>query len=119
MWTSNRKRDIKYKFAHFYSTECDAVFVEDIEVKVMLESPKDTRNKAELGCRDFITVLEHHGDKHACHVIELESRGTTKECAECGVATAKPLWVREHSCPSCGFELDRVWNAAFNVQQRV
>ena len=30
----------------------------------------------------------------------------------------KSLWVREHSCPSCGFELDRDWNAALNVLSR-
>jgi len=30
----------------------------------------------------------------------------------------KPLWVREHSCPSCGFECDRDTNAAMNVLQR-
>jgi putative transposase len=34
------------------------------------------------------------------------------------VKTEKPLWVREHSCPSCGFELDRDWNAALNVLER-
>jgi hypothetical protein len=30
----------------------------------------------------------------------------------------KPLWVREHSCPSSGFELDRDWNASINVLER-
>jgi len=27
----------------------------------------------------------------------------------------KPLWVREHSCPACGFTADRDHNAALNV----
>jgi len=36
----------------------------------------------------------------------------------CGVETQKPLWVRERSCPSCEFELDRDWNAALNVLSR-
>ncbi|CAI50270.1 IS1341-type transposase ISNph14 [Natronomonas pharaonis DSM 2160] len=115
---SNKKQDFKHKLAHFYTTEYDAVFVEDLDVKRMLESQQNARNKAEVGWRDFLTILEHHGDKNGCHVVEVEARGTTKECAECGVETAKPLWVREHSCPSCGFELDRDWNAALNVQQR-
>ena len=29
-----------------------------------------------------------------------------------------PLWVREHSYPTCGFETDRDWNAALNVLSR-
>jgi len=44
--------------------------------------------------------------------------GTTKECASCGVSTDKPLWVREHSCPACGFEADRDANAAWNTLSR-
>jgi hypothetical protein len=31
---------------------------------------------------------------------------------------AKPIWVREHSCSSCGFETDRDANAAMNTIQR-
>lgn len=115
---SNKKRDYKHKLAHFYTTQYDAVFVEDLNVKGMLEAPENARNKAEVGWRDFITVLKHHGEKNACHVVEVEPKGTTKECASCGVATWKPLWVREHSCPSCGFELDRDWNASLNVLSR-
>ncbi len=115
---SNKKRDYKHKLAHFYTTEYDAVFVEDLNVKSMLESDGNARNKAEVGWRDFITVLTHHGRKNGCHVVEVEPRGTTKECAKCGVETEKPLWVREHSCPSCGFEVDRDWNAALNVKSR-
>ncbi len=41
-----------------------------------------------------------------------------KECVECGVETAKPLWDQGHSCPACGFELGRDWNAALNVFSR-
>lgn len=44
--------------------------------------------------------------------------GTTKQCAKCSVESEKPLWVREHSCPACGFVTDRDQNAAFEVQKR-
>lgn len=115
---SNKKHDFKHKLAHFYTTEYDAVFVEDLNVKGMLESSENARNKAEVGWRGFITILEHHGEKNACHVVQVNPRGTTKECASCGVETRKPLWIREHSCPTCGFELDRDWNAALNVLNR-
>ncbi|MFB6156314.1 MAG: RNA-guided endonuclease InsQ/TnpB family protein [Haloferacaceae archaeon] len=114
----NKKRDFKHKLAHFYTTTYDAVFVEDLNVRGMLESGGNARNKAEVGWRDFISVLKHHGKKHGCHVVEVEPAGTSKECAACGVETEKPLWVREHSCPSCGLELDRDWNAALNVLSR-
>jgi putative transposase len=115
---SNRKDDFKHKLAHFYTTEYDAVFVEDLDVRGMLEDNGNARNKAEVGWRGFITILENHGDKNGCHVEKVEPDGTTIECAWCGVEVEKPLWVRTHSCPSCGFEADRDRNAAFNVRSR-
>ena len=114
---TNKKHDFKHKLAHFYTSEYDAVFVEDLDVKPMLESPRNARNMAEVGWGDFVQVLKHHGDKNGCYVVEVPACGTTKACSKCGVETEKPLWVREHSCPSCGFELDRDWNAALNVVQ--
>lgn len=39
-------------------------------------------------------------------------------CYTRGVETANPIWVRKHSCPSCGFEADRDVNAAMNVIKR-
>ena len=83
----------------------------------MLESTENARNKTEVW-RDFITILEHHGDKNACHVVQVNPCGTTKECVSCGVSADKPLWIREHSCPSCGVETDGDWNAALNVLSR-
>jgi putative transposase len=114
----NKKRDYKHKLAHAYTTESDAVFVEDLDVKSMLEGDENARTKAEVGWREFIRILKHHGRKHGCHVVEVDPAGTTKECASCGVETEKPLWVREHSCPSCGFTLDRDFNASLNVLSR-
>jgi transposase len=89
--------------------------VEDLNVTGMLEDPQNARNKVEVGWRDFINILEHHGERNGCHVVQVEPRGTIEECAAYGVSTDEPLWVREHSCPTCGFELDRDWNVALNA----
>ncbi len=90
---SNKKRDYKHKLAHFYATEYDAVFVENLTVKSMLETDGNARNKAEVGWSDFRAILEHHCDKHGTRYVEVNPRGTTKECASCGVETDKPLSV--------------------------
>ncbi len=46
---SNKKRDYKHKLASYYTAEYDAVFVEDLNVKSMLEDSGNARNKAEVG----------------------------------------------------------------------
>jgi len=63
-------------------------------------------------------MLEYKCEREGTHFAEVDPRNTTKACASCGVKTDKPLWVREHSCPSCGFEADRDANAAWNILSR-
>jgi putative transposase len=122
---ANVKRHIKRKvldYQHKLTTwlvkTYDAVFVEDLNVSGMLQGDGNARNKQDAAWRQFITLLEYKGDLYGTHVVQVEARGTTKECAKCGVETAKPIWVREHSCPACGFETDRDANAAMNVLKR-
>jgi putative transposase len=110
--------DYQHKLTTWLVKEYDAVFVEDLDVKGMLEQSHNARNKQDAAWRQFIALLEYKADLYGCHVVQVEAEGTTRECASCGVETAKPIWVREHSCPSCGLETDRDANAAMNVLQR-
>jgi putative transposase len=110
--------DFQHKLTTWLVKEYDAVFVEDLNVSGMLQSEENARNKQDASWRRFIEMLEYKGDLYGTHVVQVYPRGTTKECAECGVETDKPLWVREHSCPSCGFEVDRDANASYNVLSR-
>ncbi|ACV12841.1 transposase, IS605 OrfB family [Halorhabdus utahensis DSM 12940] len=110
--------DYQHKITKYLVREYDAVFVEDLNVKGMLQGDGNARNKQNAAWRQFITLLEYKADLHGTHVVQVEPEGTTKECARCGVETAKPIWIKEHSCPSCGFETDRDANAAMNVLQR-
>ena len=110
--------DYQQKLTTWLVREYDAVFVEDLNVSGMLQGDGNARNKQDAAWRQFITLLEYKGDLYGTHVVQVEPEGTTRECASCEVKTAKPIWVREHSCPSCGFECDRDANAALNVLQR-
>jgi putative transposase len=110
--------DYQHKLTTWLVREYDAVFVEDLDVKGMLEQSHNARTKQDAAWRQFITLLDYKAELYGTHVVQVEAAGTTKECAQCGVETAKPIWVREHSCPSCGFECDRDANAAMNVLKR-
>ena len=110
--------DYQHKLTTWLVKEYDAVFVEDLNVAGMLQGDGNARNTQDAAWRQFITLLEYKGDLYGTHVVQVPARGTTKECACCGVETAKPIWVREHSCPACGFETDRDANASMNVLKR-
>jgi transposase, IS605 OrfB family, central region len=113
-----KRRDFLHKLSAYYAQEYDLVAVEDLDVKEMLESPRNSRNTVSAAWNSFTDLLEYKCKREGTHFVEVDPAGTTKECASCGVETDKPLWVREHSCPSCGFEADRDANAAWNILSR-
>jgi putative transposase len=113
-----KRHDFLHKLSNYYATEYALVAVEDLNVKSMLESAGNSRNTASSAWDTFTTMLEYKCTREGTHFVEVEPAGTTKECASCGVESDKLLWVREHSCPSCGFEMDRDANAAINILSR-
>jgi len=113
-----KRRDFLHKLSAYYAREYDLVAVEDLNVKGMLESPRNSRNTASAAWNTFTDLLEYKCKHEGTHFVEVNPEDTTKECASCGVKTDKPLWVREHSCPACGFEADRDVNAAWNILLR-
>ena len=113
-----KRHDFLHKLSNYYATEYDLVAVEDLDVKGMLESPSNSRNTASAAWDTFTSLLEYKCEREGTHFVEVEPKDTTKECASCGVKTDKPLWVREHSCPACGFKMDRDANAAINILSR-
>ncbi|MEF8781921.1 MAG: transposase [Haloarculaceae archaeon] len=115
---ANRREDYREKLAHEYTTQYDAVFLEDLNVRGMMEEERNSRNVAAMSWRKLIAAFKRHGKKNGCRVVEVPPEGTTKQCSHCGCSTEKPLWVREHSCPSCGFETDRDHNAALEIKRR-
>ena len=113
-----KRRDFLHKLSAYYAREYDFVAVEDLNVKGMMESPSNSRNTASAAWRTFRSLLEYKCEREGTHFVAVNPKGTTKECASCGVSTEKPLWVREHACPACGFEADRDANAAWNILSR-
>ena len=107
--------DYQHKLTTWLVREYDLVAVEDLDVKPMLETSQNVKNKQDAAWSRFLDLLEYKAALHGTHVVRVEPAGTTKECSECGVETSKPLWIREHSCPACGHTEDRDLNAAKNI----
>jgi len=113
-----KRHDFLHKLSAYYAREYDLVAVEDLNIKGMMESSLNSRNTASAAWGTFLRMLEYKCKREGAYFVAVNPRGTTKECAACGVSTEKPLWVREHSCPACGFEADRDANAAWNILSR-
>jgi len=113
-----KRRDFLHKLSNYYATEYELVAVEDLHAKGLVELPGNSRNRAGAAWGTFLRMLEYKCEREGTHLVAVDPKDTTKECASCGVKTDKPLWVRKHSCPACGFEADRDANAAWNILSR-
>jgi putative transposase len=113
-----KRRDFLHKLSNYYAREHDLVAVEDLNLAGMMQFDSNSRNRAAAAWGTFLRMLDYKCERNGTHFIPVNPRGTTKECAACGVSSDKTLWVREHSCPSCGFTADRDWNAAYNILVR-
>jgi hypothetical protein len=64
---NERKWDFKNKLAHYCTAEYSAVFLEELNVRGMLEESQNARNKteaeAEVGWRKLLFIFTHHGKK--------------------------------------------------------
>jgi putative transposase len=83
--------DFQHKLTGWLVKEYDAVFVEDLNVSGLLQQRGNVRNKQDAAWHGFIEMLEYKGERYGTHVVQVNPRGTTKECAECGVEAEKPL----------------------------
>lgn len=114
----NKRRDFLHKLSNYYAREYDLVAVDDLNITEMMQFPSNSRNRASAAWGKFLDMLEYKCDREGTHFIRVNPHGTTKECASCGDSTKKPLWVREHSCPVCGFGCNRDANAGYNILSR-
>ncbi|USZ71441.1 RNA-guided endonuclease InsQ/TnpB family protein [Natronosalvus halobius] len=113
-----KRRDFLHKLSNYYAQEYDLVAVEDLDAKGLVELPGNSRDRVGAAWGTFLRMLEYKCEREGTHFVAVDPKNTTKECASCGIKTDKPLWVREHSCPACGFESDRDANAAWNILSR-
>ena len=113
-----KRRDFLHKLSNYYAREYDLVAVEDLDAQGLMELPSNSRNRASAAWGTFRRMLEYKCEREGTHFVAVDPAGTTEECSQCGVSTGKPLWVREHSCPACGFTADRDANAALNILSR-
>ena len=111
-----KRRDFLHKLSNYYATEYDLVAVEDLNAKGLVELSGNSRNRAGAAWGKFLRMLEYKCEREGTYFVAVDPKDTTKKCASCGVKTDKPLWVREHSCPSCGFEADRDANAVVRLR---
>ncbi len=102
----NTRKDFHFKQAHALCDNADMVFMEDLDYTVMAKGMFG-KHILDAGFGAFRTIVKYVCWKRDKFFSEVNARGTSQECPECGATVKKDLSVRVHSCPECGFVCDR------------
>jgi len=123
----NTRRDFHFKQAHALCDGGDMVFMEDLDYRI---SAKGMFGKHMLDAAfgQFRTIVKYVCWKRGkfCRAStlarfgnsEVDARGTSQQCPECGEQVKKDLGVRVHHCPHCGYKTDRDVAAGQNIRNR-
>jgi putative transposase len=113
----NTRKDFHYKQAHALCDAGDMVFMEDLDYRT---SAKGMFGKHMLDAAfgQFRSIVKYVCWKRGKFFSEVDARGTSQECPECGGEVKKELSLRVHNCPHCGYTTDRDIAAGQNIRNR-
>lgn len=113
----NTRKDFHYKQAHALCDAGDMVFMEDLDYRI---SAKGMLGKHMLDAAfgQFRSIVKYVCWKRGKFFSEVDARGTSQQCPECGGEVRKDLSVRIHDCPHCGYRTDRDVAAGQNIRNR-
>ena len=102
----NTRKDYHFKQAHGLCNAGDMVFMEDLDYRTLAKGMYGLQ-MLDAGFGQFRTITKYVCWKRGKFFGEVNSRGTSQECPECGAEVRKDLSVRVHHCPSCNYMADR------------
>ena len=113
----NTRKDFHFKQAHALCDGGDMVFMEDLDYRT---SAKGMFGKHMLDAAfgQFRSIVKYVCWKRGKFFGEVDARGTSQLCPECGCEVKKHLSVRIHDCPHCGYKTDRDVAAGQNIRNR-
>ncbi|WP_370589476.1 RNA-guided endonuclease InsQ/TnpB family protein [Tychonema sp. LEGE 07203] len=102
----NTRKDFHFKRAHALCESADTIFMEYLDFTVMAKGFLG-KHMLDGGFGQFRSIVNYVCWKQGKFFGEVNSRGTSQECPECGATVKKDLKVRVHQCPECGYTTDR------------
>jgi len=116
--TNDSRKNYHYKVAHQLCNGVGMIFAENLNLKAMSKGML-CKHTLDAGFGQFLSILEYVCFKRGVFFMKVDANGTSQTCPNCHTHTGKkPLSLRIHSCPECGYKTDRDTAAAQVVMNR-
>lgn len=112
----NRRRDFCHKLTRNLVNRFGRIAVENLNIKG-LAAGMLAKHVHDAAWAQIVAMLRYKAESASCEFVEVDPRGTSQTCPECGIIEPKTLATREHRC-ECGCSLDRDVAAAKIVHFR-
>ena len=118
--TANTRNDFQHKLSRRLIDESQAICVETLKVKNMLENRKLAKHIADAAWGELMRKLTYKAVWSGKHLVQIDQwYASSKTCSCCASKIGTlPLSKRQWTCPNCGAEHDRDINAAQNIRQQ-
>jgi len=114
-----QRSDYNHKLSRILVNRFDVIGFENLRIPNMMKNHRLAKSIADASWGQLRVFTSYKAEEAGKRVETVDSYGTTRDCSRCGFHVPKPLSVRVHECWNCGLILDRDWNAARNVLNRV
>ena len=114
-----QRMDFNHKLSRMLVNRFDVIIFERLRIQNMLKNHQLAKSIADAGWGQLQAFTSYKAGGAGAVVKFVDPYDTTADCSKCGFHVPKTLSKRVHECPNCGFMLDRDWNAALNILNRV
>lgn len=109
-----RRNNFAHRLSRALVTLYGAIFFEKLNIRGMVKNHRLALSISDAAWNQLVNFTSYKAADAGRLCGQVDPRGTSQRCSNCGVVVAKDLSQRIHEC-SCGLTLDRDVNAARNI----
>ena len=117
---SRKRLDYLHKITHrlTHENQVGTICVEDLNVKGMVRNKHLAYDISDAGIGMFYNMLAYKCEWYGINLVEIgRFQPSSKQCSRCGyINKSLTLSVRNWTCPECGANHDRDYNASVNIK---
>jgi putative transposase len=112
---ANRRKNFAHQQSRKLVRRFGVIVFEDLNITRMIKNHCLAKSIADAAWNQLATYTRYKAEEAGRAYIEIDPRGTSQRCSQCGAVVKKSLSIRVHQCPDCDLEIDRDLNAAYNI----